>query len=176
MNADTCQLKSMNVQARTATIFTFLIAQSSIFVTGKFFTRVFVQPDHRPGAEDWATALTFLAWMAGTLLVLLDAVPRGLGKDPWELSVEDVEVIALDSWALQIIYTFSSGMYKLAFLFLYLRVFTERYMRRLLLTIVALVIGAIVVFVGFNIWTCRPVYFFWKQWVDKEMDGVCCTS
>lgn len=136
-----CHPVSTNSQTDIIVIFASMLALSCLFVAVRLYVRLFVQTEQSVGlcADDWIIISATLLWTGYSAAVIFGAVPAGLGADEWELSVAGVEALAIHAWAGQFIYCIANGMVKLAFIFLYLRIFPEKSVRYLLLSTAAVV-------------------------------------
>lgn len=149
------------------------MALSFIFVLVRLYVRLFIQTDSRLGVDDWITGFNLLAWSAYSLSVLISAIPEGLGKDDWDLTVHNVSMLSMHSFIGQIMYSIVNASIKLALLFFYLRIFPDKNIRRLLLGTVAVIICYAFAFTMASILLCKPVDYFWRQWTDENYPGTC---
>lgn len=149
------------------------MALSFIFVLVRLHVRLFIQTDSHLGIDDWITAFNLLAWSAYSLSVLISAIPEGLGKDDWDLTVHNVSMLSLHSFVGQLAYSIVNASIKLALLFFYLRIFPGRNIRRLLLGTIAVVILYATAFTITGVFLCRPVDYFWRQWTEDSYQGTC---
>lgn len=162
-----CHEQSQNMQGELTAIFASMLALSVAFVAVRLYVRLFLQTEAKMGADDWIIASALVIWSAYAIVVIVAAIPGGLGKDQWELTVGDVELLAFYSWLGQIMYCVANSWVKLGFLFFYLRIFQETNVRYLLLATVGLVSAYAFAFTITDIFLCQPVSFFWTQWTDK---------
>lgn len=161
------------MQGETVVTFSVTLAVSCVFVAVRLYARLFLQSEHTMGADDWAVTTALVLWTACSFTVLLGAIPQGLGKDEWEMTVSNVEMLAFYSWLGQIMYCIANSLVKLGFLFFYLRIFQEKNVRRLLLATVGVVVCYAFAFTIVDIWLCQPISYFWTQWSDSASTGTC---
>lgn len=172
-SASVCQLESRNMQVEVAAVFSVMMVASVIFVAVRLYVRLFLQQEPTMGVDDWVVATATILWTACSLTVLLGAIPQGLGKDEWDITVKNVEMLAFYSWLGQLMYCIANTLVKLGFLFFYLRIFEEKNVRRLLLATVGIVVCYAIAFTIVNIWLCQPINYFWTQWTDDASTGTC---
>lgn len=172
-SAKMCGWKTGDVPTQMITVFISMLALSIISVIVRLYVRLFIQSDSKMGVDDWLTMFNLISWIAFTLLVLIGGVPRGMARNSWEMSPNNVESLALIGYISQTIYTVVNATVKLAFLFFYLRIFLDQKIRRVLLGTIVLISCYGVAFTFASIFACRPVDYFWKQWTNKDIQGVC---
>lgn len=160
------------MQGETVAVFATMLGAAAVFVLVRLYVRLALQTDGL-GADDWSIGASLVLWAACSLVVIFGAVPQGLGRDEWEMTVRNVEMLAFYSWLGQIMYCVANSLVKLAFLFFYLRIFRERVVRRLLMATAAVIVCYTVAFTIVDIWLCLPIDYFWKQWTDEDYPGTC---
>lgn len=130
-------------------------------------------------------------WMSGNdfwlddamcVIALLFAVPMaileflmsglGFGKDIWTLTPDQIYRIVQFTWLTEIFWFASIGCTKLAFLFLYLRVFPHQKFRRIITVFIGLNLISVVTFTVIVTVNCLPVTYIWTSW-DGLHSGKC---
>lgn len=172
-SASICHKPSQNMQGETAAIFAVMLAASVIFVAVRLYVRLFMQSEPTMGVDDWSITTALVLWTSFSLIILIGAIPEGLGRDQWELTVRNVEMLAFYIWIGQVLYCLANTLVKLGFLFFYLRIFEEKNARRLLLATVGVVVCYALAFTVVDIFLCHPVSYFWTQWTDTDSHGTC---
>lgn len=150
-----------------------MMALSFVLVLIRLYVRLFIQTDSKLGIDDYITIFNLFAWSTYSLSVLISAIPEGLGKDDWELTVHNVVKLSLHSFVAQLVYYTVNSSVKLAFLFFYLRIFPDKNIRRLLLGTIALITCYALTFTITGVFLCQPVDYFWRQWTDDTYEGKC---
>lgn len=82
-------------------------------------------------------------------------------------------MLSLYGWFSQIAYSIANALVKLAFLAFYLRIFPYQSVRRVLLATAAIVVCYAFAFTIAEIFICRPVDYFWRQWTADDYSGKC---
>ncbi|KAF1971667.1 hypothetical protein BU23DRAFT_646183 [Bimuria novae-zelandiae CBS 107.79] len=114
-------------------------------------------------------ALVFAIPMA-TLEFLMSGL--GFGKDIWTLTPAQIYRIVQYTWLTEIFWFVSIGCTKLAFLFLYLRVFPRQKLRKTVHVLIGVIMLSIAVFTLIVTVNCLPVTYIWTSW-DGLHKGKC---
>ncbi|KAG6004165.1 hypothetical protein E4U21_001344 [Claviceps maximensis] len=134
----------------------------------------------RYGPDDWAVLSTLLVGLPCAVFNHIGLIKHGLGRDAWTMSTNEVSVFAMYFYVLEILYLVDISLVKLTLLTFYLTIFpsvsTGAWTRRLLWCCVAfnamLAVGCVLV----TTFQCRPVSYYWMQFVDEAAVGSCLPS
>ena len=144
---------------------------SSLAVIQRFAIKLWF-PRLTIGLDDCLTLLTAALQMSGTVVGTTHGVSNGLGRDVWTLSYQQITDFSFALYVYTLIYFASIASLKLSFLFLYLRIFPKKSVKRLLWGTVGLAIVYGLVFIFLGIFPCHPISHYWNRW-DGEHVGTC---
>ncbi|KAK0621961.1 hypothetical protein B0T17DRAFT_642347 [Bombardia bombarda] len=140
-------------------------------VLGRIAFKVFIERNGL-GYDDWFALAVVVPHIASTVVSTAVATKNGFGKDIWTLPFESVTRFVLASYILGILYFLLLALIKMSLLFMYLQIFPERAVQRLLWGTIAFnAVFALVIELLF-IFQCRPIPYAWLGW-DGESEGTC---
>ncbi|KAG5979045.1 hypothetical protein E4U55_005633 [Claviceps digitariae] len=153
----------------------------SSFVTAArlIFKRHF-SASRRYGPDDWVVLSALTVGLPCAVVNHVGLIQHGLGWDAWTVPPHEISVFAMYFYALEILYLVDISLVKLTLLAFYLTIFpsvsTSPWTRRLLWGCVAfnsmLAVGCVLV----TVFQCRPISFYWMQFVDEAAQGSCLPS
>ncbi|KAF9889443.1 hypothetical protein FE257_007345 [Aspergillus nanangensis] len=123
------------------------------------------------GAEDIFAVLALLAAVAMGALEYPMA-KDGMGRDIWTIEPENISRIIKFTWIVEMLYIAIMSWIKLAFLCLYLRIFPNEGLRKVIFVLMALVSGFFFAFLIGIALNCIPVSHIWTGWTG-ETEGEC---
>ncbi|KAG6306637.1 hypothetical protein E4U45_006720 [Claviceps purpurea] len=153
---------------------------SILVTTARLVYKRYYSSSHRYGPEDWVVVAIMVFSLPCAVVNIAGLVQHGLGRDTWTLSTSTVSQFALYFWILESLYLIDIALVKMALLAFYMTIFpsasTGPWTRRLLWGCVVfnalLAIASILV----TLFQCRPVPYYWRQFVDNGVDGFCIPS
>ncbi|KAJ4358363.1 uncharacterized protein N0V89_002945 [Didymosphaeria variabile] len=96
----------------------------------------------------------------------------GFGKDIWTLTPGQIYRIVQYTWLTEIFWFVAIGCTKLAFLFLYLRVFPRQKLRKAVQVLIGLGALSTLIFTVIVTVNCLPISYIWTSW-DGLHNGKC---
>ncbi|KAJ4292717.1 hypothetical protein N0V90_009380 [Kalmusia sp. IMI 367209] len=134
------------------------------------------------GIRVWMSGVDFWLDDAMCVVAIVFAIPMavleflmsglGFGKDIWTLTPDQIYRIVQYTWLTEICWFVSIGCTKLAFLFLYLRVFPRQKLRKAVHVLIGMGALSILIFTIIVTVNCIPVTYIWTSW-DGEHSGKC---
>ena len=110
--------------------------------------------------------------LIGAIIGTTGGISSGLGRDIWMLSFDQITHFFFLLYIYAMLYFVSIATLKLCFLFLYLRIFPKKSVRRLLWFTVGLTAVYGLAFCLIGAFQCRPIPYYWTRW-DGEHEGTC---
>ncbi|KAG6098644.1 hypothetical protein E4U14_007442 [Claviceps sp. LM454 group G7] len=153
---------------------------SILVTTARLVYKRYYSSSRRYGPEDWVVVAIMVFSLPCAVVNITGLVQHGMGRDTWTLSTRTVSQFALYFWILESLYLLDIALVKMALLAFYMTIFpsasTGPWTRRLLWGCVVfnstLAIASILV----TLFQCRPVSYYWRQFVDNGIDGFCIPS
>ena len=124
------------------------------------------------GLDDLFAVATLLVEIPVTVMNAVDLVPNGLGRDIWTLPFDNIYAFGFYYYLQTIMYFAELGLLKLAFLFLYLRIFPSKVVHLLLWITIVFSTLYLLIYTFLAIFLCKPISYFWTNW-DDEHTGSC---
>ena len=122
----------------------------------------------------WDDLLITMAF-AGSVAMIVGRVLQGnlgMGRDIWTLTPDEITQFIKVFYVFGVIYAFTLGLIRMSICFLYLRLFPDEKVRRLVWA--TQIFNALVIVLSFIIYLlhCRPLSYYWTRW-DGEHQGTC---
>ncbi|KAH8783056.1 hypothetical protein F5883DRAFT_351013, partial [Diaporthe sp. PMI_573] len=123
------------------------------------------------GWDDLSITIAF----AGSVAMIVGRVLQGklgMGRDIWTLTPDEITQFIKVFYVFGVIYAFTLGLIRMSICFLYLRLFQDEKVRRLIWA--TQIFNALVIVLSFIIYLlhCRPLSYYWTRW-DGEHQGTC---
>ncbi|KAI9753570.1 MAG: hypothetical protein M4579_005087 [Chaenotheca gracillima] len=147
---------------------TVMVILSGLAVTGRIAARA---SRKMFGMDDYMILLSML-FSIGLTVTVNSAVVNGYGQHKADLSKDQLLLCLKWFYIAQVFYKFVLAFDKLSMLFLYLRIFTDKNLRRLTYGSIGLIIGWGISSVLVTIFECIPVQANW----NKLMPGAVCIN
>ncbi|KAK1574400.1 CFEM domain-containing protein [Colletotrichum navitas] len=96
----------------------------------------------------------------------------GSGRDMWTLTPNQISRVLLIIYIFNLLYFTCLTLIKASLILMYLRIFPDRSVRKILWATLALNIVLWVAYLPPAIFVCRPISYFWDGWM-KESEGQC---
>ncbi|KAK1957320.1 CFEM domain-containing protein [Colletotrichum sublineola] len=96
----------------------------------------------------------------------------GAGRDMWTLTPDQINRLLLVMYIFNLLYSCAISLIKASIILLYLRIFPNGSVRKILWGTFALNFAIWAGYLGPTIYICRPISFFWTGWA-KESEGEC---
>ncbi|KAJ5625835.1 Nucleic acid-binding OB-fold [Penicillium lagena] len=123
------------------------------------------------GLEDiFATVGLLSAVVMGALEFLM--IDAGYGRDIWTISFANIELILKYNWVVEMLYIVAVVAVKMAFLCLYLKIFPNIGLRRVIYALMGFSTLYFLVFTLGICFNCLPVTYIWTAWTG-ETHGSC---
>ncbi|KAI0160000.1 integral membrane protein [Hypoxylon sp. FL1284] len=103
--------------------------------------------------------------------LLIAACQHGFGQHIYNISPQEQSLTLKLYYVAQIFYKLTLNLSKASILFLYLRIFIQRWFRISCYVVLAVILSYMVATTGASIWQCTPIERAW----DKSVDGTCIT-
>ncbi|KAG2420233.1 hypothetical protein HFD88_005034 [Aspergillus terreus] len=97
---------------------------------------------------------------------------HGMGRDIWTVEFESITQIIMFTWIVEVLYIVSMSSIKMVFLCLYLRIFPNEGLRKVINVLMILVTGFFLAFFFGIAFNCTPVLYVWTSWTG-ETEGKC---
>ena len=143
---------------------------SFLFIVQRIVFKVYAKIEL--GLDDLFAVATLLVGIPGTVVNVVALAPNGLGRDIWTIPFDKIYSFGFYYYLQAIMYFAELGLLKLAFLFLYLRIFPSKIIHRLLWITVIFSVLYLLIYTFTAIFLCKPISYFWTKW-DDEHTGSC---
>ncbi|RGP66733.1 integral membrane [Fusarium sporotrichioides] len=129
---------------------------------------------NRFAPDDFMVIATLMSGASSSVINILLA-KKGLGRDVWTITPDDITAFAKLFYIEQLLYFSTLNLLKLSMLFFYLRLFPSIVCPRAHKVILGTIIFTAILTCSFfviGVFPCSPIDFFWKGW-DKQHEGHC---
>jgi hypothetical protein len=157
------ELKSLNIA--TAVV-------SAFFVLLRLGHKMFHPSEIRLGLDDVFIFVTLLSLVPTAVIVDLELIPDGLGRDIWTVPFDKISPYGMYFFWIENLYFASMAVLKLSFLFFFRRIFPGRTMQLVIWVTVIMTTMWGVASVIAGIFQCTPISYSWSSW-DGEHTGTC---
>lgn len=123
------------------------------------------------GLDDWFIVAAWVLMMGFTIILSMLSY-SGLGKDVWMLPFDNITETLKLFTVLEKVYTPTTWFTKISILFLYLRLFPDHVLRRMIKIGLGLCAASLVCLELACIFKCWPIGYSWTFW-DGEHHGKC---
>lgn len=173
LTSSTCGYQPRDKSSHYAIFLFTTNAVTKLIMIARLVHARFVSPRRCLGGDDYAALALLFLGITATVVNVRGLNAHGLGRDVWTLSLPEISQYGLYMYIMTIFYVVEMMLLKLAFCFLYLRIFPSVTLRRLLWgTVVFYVLFGMAVLVA-SVLMCVPVQYTWLKYVDPLMRGRC---
>ncbi|PSR80260.1 hypothetical protein BD289DRAFT_441093 [Coniella lustricola] len=166
-----CGVEPRNV-SRSLVIISITLATLTLLVNiMRLAFRHFVSTSGLQG-DDWAIVPPLVVGLFVNVVIVVKAIPNGLGQDIWRLTPGQITRFAMWFYIIELSYFFDMACLKLSILIFYMRVFDFTDIRGLLQATAIFTCLYGVAFVLAGMFQCWPISYFWTKW-DGEHAGKC---
>ncbi|KAK2589759.1 hypothetical protein QQS21_012559 [Conoideocrella luteorostrata] len=155
------------------------IITATVTIARMVFKRHF-SASRRYSPDDWVVLSALAVGLPCAIVNRQGLVHHGLGKDAWTMSTEEISTFAMYFYILEALYLTAISLVKMTLLVFYLMIFpsvsTGTWTRRLLWGSMIFNILLAAVCILLAIFQCNPVSYYWKQFLDEDMNGTCIAS
>ncbi|CAN8098244.1 unnamed protein product [Discula destructiva] len=112
--------------------------------------------------------VTIMGWVAASIL----ETHRGLGKNVWTLTPDQITDFLHIFYVFEVIYSFVCFLIKISITFLYMRIFPGAKFRIVLWATQLFLTTSLIAYAIIDRYQCHPISYFWTYW-DGEHEGHC---
>ncbi|KAK1996829.1 CFEM domain-containing protein [Colletotrichum falcatum] len=123
------------------------------------------------GWDDTTIGLAYII-LAGFMPANFLITEAGSGRDVWTLTPDQISRVLLIVYIFNLLYTTCLSLIKASLILMYLRIFPDQTVRKVLWGTLAANGLIWAGFLGPTVFVCRPISFFWDGWA-KESEGEC---
>jgi hypothetical protein len=157
------ELKSLNIATSVV---------SAFFVLLRLGYKIFGPSETRFGLDDVFIFITLLSLIPTVIIVDVELVPDGLGRDIWTVPFDKISPYGKYFFWIENLYFASMAVLKLSFLFFFKRIFPGRTIQTVIsVTVIVTVMWGIASVIA-GIFQCSPVSYSWTSW-DGTKSGTC---
>ncbi|OAP59241.1 hypothetical protein AYL99_06539 [Fonsecaea erecta] len=139
-----------------------------------YMIRIFAKlkvPAAKIGYDDITITIAMILLIAFSALSVVLA-SNGYGRDIWTVPFDDITLILKVYFIDELLYIIIISLTKVAIICFYIRVFPEKYFRRVAFATMAATLLYMVAFLVVSAFQCQPVSLAWTHW-DGEHEGKC---
>lgn len=125
------------------------------------------------GLDDVCLLVTTYIGLGNAIIINHGAIPSGLGRDIWTLSMAAITNFIHWFYFMEILYFVQLAILKVGILFFYKRIFPGKEVKRLIWGTIAFNIAFGVAFALAGIFQCQPVSRYWTHWDGVARGGKC---
>ncbi|KAH7066094.1 hypothetical protein BKA63DRAFT_495960 [Paraphoma chrysanthemicola] len=170
ISSTNCGAPVRDRRASYTTLSYVMIVLAGVFVVARIAFKLV--DGHDLGLDDWSMILTVLISLANTIVIVINTIPNGLGKDLWTLRPDQITTMLRSFYIQASLYFAELALLKLSLLFFYIRVFPGKGAQRVLWGTVAFTTAWGIAYIVVAIFQCRPISYFWTKW-DGLHKGTC---
>ncbi|EFQ29636.1 CFEM domain-containing protein [Colletotrichum graminicola] len=121
---------------------------------------------------DDITILAAYVILVGFMPANFAITQAGAGRDMWTLTPTQISQVLLIIYIFNLLYFTCLSLIKASLILMYLRIFPDQKIRKILWATLALNIALWTGYLGPAIFVCSPISFFWDGWM-QESEGQC---
>lgn len=171
-----CHVPIRNKTAEYITMSISLGVVTVICVIARLIFKQFWSHGDGFGSDDKVLCAALTLRIAGIILNVQGLAANGIGKDIWTLPPHEVTSFVRYLFIMLVLYLAEISLMKLVLTLFFLRLFTGDIIHRLIWATVIVNVLFGVVLCTTAIFQCRPVSYYWTQYMEQHSPGGSCIN